>query len=91
MGIWESIGIYLGYALALYADFYEFNHVIILGRCTSGRGGDIILTGVKAVLESEFPSLLSRIHLHLPDEQIRRIGQSVAAASLPVILKRSIA
>ena len=32
--IWESIGIYLGYALAHYADFYDIKHVLILGRCT---------------------------------------------------------
>jgi hypothetical protein len=29
--------------------------------------------------------LNERIQLHLPDEKVRRIGQSVAAASLPVI------
>ena len=36
--IWQSMGIYLGYALAHYAEFYEMKHVLILGRCTSGRG-----------------------------------------------------
>ncbi len=49
--IWESMGIYLGYSLAHYADFYEIKHVLILGRCTSGRGGDLLLAGAKAVLE----------------------------------------
>jgi predicted NBD/HSP70 family sugar kinase len=43
--IWQSMGIYLGYALAHYADFYEIKHVLILGRCTSGKGGDLILNG----------------------------------------------
>jgi predicted NBD/HSP70 family sugar kinase len=83
--IWESMGIYLGYGLAHYANFYEMKHVLILGRCTSGRGGDLLLAGVKAVLRSEFPELAARIQIHLPDEKIRRIGQSVAAASLPVL------
>lgn len=83
--IWQSMGIYLGYGLAHYADFYDIKHVLILGRCTSGRGGQVLLEGAKTVLRSEFPELLERIQLHLPDESIRRIGQSVAAASLPAL------
>jgi predicted NBD/HSP70 family sugar kinase len=83
--IWESMGIYLGYGLAHYADFYDIQHVLILGRCTSGRGGDLLLEGAKKVLNSEFPDLANRIQLHLPDEKIRRIGQAVAAASLPAL------
>ena len=81
--IWQSMGIYLGYGLAHYADFYDIKHILILGRCTSGRGGNLLLEGAEAVLKSEFPELFERIQLHLPDEKIRRIGQSVAAASLP--------
>jgi predicted NBD/HSP70 family sugar kinase len=83
--IWQSIGVYLGYGLAHYADFYDIKHVLILGRCTSGRGGDIILEGAKVVLQSEFPELSERIHIQLPDEKSRRVGQSIAAASLPVL------
>jgi predicted NBD/HSP70 family sugar kinase len=83
--IWQSMGIYLGYGIAHYADFYDIKHVLILGRCTSGHGGDLLLEGAKKVFEVEFPELLTRIELHLPDEKIRRVGQSVAAASLPVI------
>jgi predicted NBD/HSP70 family sugar kinase len=83
--IWESMGIFLGYGLAHYADFYDIKHILILGRCTSGRGGDLLLAGAKAVLASEFPELAARIQIHLPDEKKRRIGQSVAAASLPEI------
>ena len=81
--IWQSMGIYLGYGLAHYADFYDIQHVLILGRCTSGRGGELLLEGAEAVLETEFPELFEQIQLHLPDEKIRRIGQAVAAASLP--------
>ena len=83
--IWQSMGTYLGYGLAHYADFYDIKHVLILGRCTSGRGGDLLLEEAKQVFEAEFPELLERIALHLPDEKVRRVGQSVAAASLPVI------
>lgn len=81
--IWECMGIYLGYGLAHYAEFYDIKHVLILGRCTSGRGGDILLEGAHKVLNGEFPELAKRIHVQLPDEKSRRVGQSIAAASLP--------
>jgi predicted NBD/HSP70 family sugar kinase len=83
--IWETIGVYLGYALAHYADFYDIKHVLILGRCTSGQGGDLIITNAINVLEAEFPELLTKINLQLPDEKSRRVGQSIAAASLPAL------
>jgi len=79
------MGVYLGYGIAHYANFYDIRHVLILGRCTSGRGGDLLLEGAKEVLKAEFPELLAKIALHLPDEKIRRVGQSVAAASLPAL------
>jgi len=81
--IWQSMGVYLGYGLAHYADFYDFKHVLIVGRCTSGCGGELIVKGAKAVLEAEFPELSKSITLHLPNEKYRRLGQAVAAASLP--------
>jgi predicted NBD/HSP70 family sugar kinase len=83
--IWQSMGVYMGYGLAHYADFYELNYVLILGRCTSGTGGQLILDGANAVLQAEFPQLASQIHVQLPDERSRRVGQSIAAASLPAI------
>jgi predicted NBD/HSP70 family sugar kinase len=83
--IWESMGVYMGYTLAHYAEFYPLKHVLILGRCTSGRGGTLILDGARAVLESEFPEVCARVNIQLPDEKIRRIGQSIAAASLPAL------
>jgi len=81
--IWESIGVYLGYTAAQYADFYDIKHFLILGRCTSGRGGEIILDKAREVMASEFPELAEKIALQLPDEKSRRVGQSIAAASLP--------
>jgi predicted NBD/HSP70 family sugar kinase len=83
--IWQTIGIYLGYAIAHYADFYDLRYVLILGRCTSGRGGTLILEGANAVLKGEFPDLAARLNIQLPDEKSRRVGQSIAAASLPEI------
>ncbi len=82
--IWETMGVYLGYTLAHYAGFYDLQHVLILGRCTSGRGGDLLLEGAQRVLRAEFPALAGRLHLHLPDEKSRRVGQAIAAASLPL-------
>lgn len=86
-GIWESIGIYAGYGIAHYADFYDLKHLLILGRVTSGSGGGIILDNARRVLEIEFPDLAAKIALHLPDESSRRVGQAVAAASLPAAVK----
>jgi predicted NBD/HSP70 family sugar kinase len=83
--IWQSMGCYMGYAIAHYADFYPLKHVLILGRCTSGSGGQIILDGATQVLLAEFPDLAARIRIQLPDEKSRRVGQSIAAASLPTI------
>jgi predicted NBD/HSP70 family sugar kinase len=85
--IWHSMGIYLGYTLAHYADFYDIKHVLILGRCTSGRGGELILSQAQKVLQAEFPELAEKIHVQLPDEKSRRVGQSIAAASLPELKK----
>lgn len=84
--IYETIGVYLGYAIAHYADFYDFEHMLILGRVTTGHGGDIVLEKAREVLAEEFPDL-DKIKLHVPDEKSRRIGQAVAAASLPIIRK----
>jgi predicted NBD/HSP70 family sugar kinase len=83
--IWQTMGCYLGYGIAHYADFYELRHVLILGRCTSGSGGKYILDGALEVLKTDFPELADRVNIQLPDEKSRRVGQAIAAASLPVI------
>jgi predicted NBD/HSP70 family sugar kinase len=81
--IWESIGVYLGYTIAHYAEFYDLKHLLILGRVSSGRGGEVILQKANSVLRVEFPALAEQISISLPDENFRRLGQSVVAASLP--------
>lgn len=87
LNIWETLGIYLGYGIAHYSDFYEIKHALILGRVTSGNGGNIMLEKAREVLAAEFPEKHDAIQMHLPDEKTRRVGQAVAAASLPKITK----
>ncbi len=83
--IYDTIGAYFGYAIAYYSEFYDIKHVLIMGRVTSGEGGVILLQRAQEVLDREFPELAEKIKLHIPDEKSRRVGQSVAAASLPEI------
>jgi predicted NBD/HSP70 family sugar kinase len=83
--IYETIGTYFGYAVAHLAEFYDLENVLILGRVTSGPGGDVIIAGAKEVLKAEFPELADRIAFHIPDEKQKRHGQAVAAASLPAL------
>ena len=83
--IYDTIGAYFGYAIAFYTEFYDIKHVLIMGRVTSGEGGTILLERAQEVLDKEFPELAEKIQLHIPDESSRRVGQSVAAASLPEI------
>jgi len=81
--IYQTIGTYLGYGVAHFSDFYQIQHVLILGRVTSGQGSDLILDGARKVLASEFPELRDSIEFHTLDEKEKRHGQAVAAASLP--------
>jgi predicted NBD/HSP70 family sugar kinase len=83
--IYETIGTYLGYAVANFTEFYDLENILILGRVTSGPGGDIIIAGANEVLRLEFPELLGKIAFHIPDEKDKRHGQAVAAASLPKV------
>lgn len=83
--IYETIGAYFGYAVAYYALFYDIKHVLLMGRVSSGEGGSILHKTAQRVLREEFPALAEKITIHLPDESSRRVGQSIAAASLPVI------
>ena len=83
--IYETIGTYFGYTIAYYSLFYDIKHVLIMGRVTSGAGGTILLDKANEVLKTEFPELAKKVQLHIPDEKARRVGQSVAAASLPAI------
>jgi len=83
--IYETIGVWFGYTIANYADFYDFRNLLALGRVMSGEGGDLILQVAKKVLAEEFPEVAERIRFHIPDEKEKRHGQAIAAASLPAI------
>jgi hypothetical protein len=75
----------MGYGVAHFASFYDLRHVLVLGRVTSGPGGDDIVLGARRVLDVEFPELARRIAFHVPDEHDKRHGQAIAAASLPTL------
>ncbi len=81
--IFLSIGCYLAHTLLLYSKFYDLKYVLILGRVASGKGGEILIEECKRVLKEDHPALAEQISVMLPDEKMRRVGQSVAAASLP--------
>ncbi len=80
--IYEDIGIYLAHTIPCYAKFYDIKHMLLLGRVMGGKGGDIILATCKQVLAEEYPEFAT-LDIGLPDETNRRVGQSIAAASLP--------
>jgi len=77
--IYAAIGTYLGHTLPWYRVFYDFDTVLLLGRVTSGRGGELIISTARKILQTLAPE----ITLAMPDEKARRVGQCVAAASLP--------
>jgi predicted NBD/HSP70 family sugar kinase len=81
--VYETIGTALGYGVAHYMDFYDMKHMLVLGRVTTGAGGDIMIERAQEVLHAEFPEQAGQVSISLPDEKSRRVGQSIAAASLP--------
>ena len=83
--IFETLGAYFGYTVVLYAQFYDLDYIMLMGRVMSGKGGDTILRITNEILESEYPELAAKCVVTLPDEKMRRVGQAVAAASLPKI------
>ena len=83
--IYQSIGVYLGHSLAYYYQAYGFRYVLLLGRVMSGKGGDLLMETCQQVLNDEYPEIASTFQLTLPDEYFRRVGQSMAVASLPEI------
>jgi len=80
--IYETIGTCFGYSIAFYADFYEIRNLLILGRVTSGKGGEIIIEKAEEVLKAEYPELAEKVTIRTPDEKDKRHGQAIAAASL---------
>ena len=83
LAVFRDIGVYLGHTLPLYASVYDLKHLLVLGRVASGIGGEQIIAACRRVLAEEYPALA--VSVTLPDEQFRRVGQSMAAASLPEV------
>lgn len=81
--VYESIGCYLGHTLPYYYQTYGFRYVLLLGRVMSGKGGDLLIETCNRVLAEEYPDIADKFQLKLPDEYFRRVGQSMAVASLP--------
>ena len=85
IAVFETIGAYLAYTTVLYSQFYNIEYMMLLGRVMSGKGGDTILRVCNEILRDEYPELAAKCSVTLPDEKMRRVGQSVAAASLPKV------
>jgi predicted NBD/HSP70 family sugar kinase len=83
--IYRTLGVYLGYGVAHYARFYPLRHALVLGRVTTGAGGDLMLDEARRVLAVDFADLADRVTFHMPDEKNKRHGQAIAAASLPAL------
>ena len=83
--VYLQIGRFLAHAVPWYNEFYDYENLMILGRVTSGLGGSVILESAKAMLKEVYPEWAEKIDLFMPDEKARRLGQSVAAAQIPVI------
>merc|ERR1711937_700387 len=82
--IYETVGVYLGYGLAQYCEFYKIEHVMILGRVSKGDGGDLMLKTASEVLKAEFPDL-PEITYHTAADHFKAVGQCIAAAALPTV------
>merc|ERR1711907_648476 len=78
--IYETVGVYLGYGVAMYCEHYKIDHLMILGRVSTGEGGQVMLDKAKEVLMTEFPQY-GHIQFHTPDEHFKRVGQCIAAAA----------
>ena len=85
--VYLEIGRFLAHAIPWYNEFYDYENMMILGRVTSGLGGEIILESAKRMLKDVYPEWAEKIDIFMPDEKARRLGQSVAAAQIPVIKK----
>ena len=83
--IFVTIGTYFAHTIYLYAQFYDLRWLLVLGRVASGIGGDLLIAECSRVLREEYPALAEKITVMLPDEKARRVGQSIAAASLPEV------
>ena len=84
LNVFRSIGTAFGYTVAGFCEFYPvIGTAVIMGRVTSGVGGDLICREANRVLADVFPGLETTVAV--PDDSLRRHGQAVAAATLAEI------
>jgi len=83
--VYLLIGRYLAASAAWYREFYDFSNLMVLGRVTSGFGGEILLHAARTGLAAIDPALAEKTDVFMPDENARRLGQSVAAAQIPAL------
>mgnify|MGYP002675005957 CR=1 FL=1 len=70
---YKEFGKRLSSAIRLYHRFLDFENVILLGRVMTGYGGEVL----KKEAEEELRD--TKIKIHVPDEEKRRLGQSYVA------------
>lgn len=79
--LYTMLGTNLGHTVPWYREFYDYDHLLILGRVTSGRGGEILLATARETVRKFYPEYAD-ITISMPDEKAKRLGQAVAAAAL---------
>ncbi len=79
--LYQRLGENLGHSVVWYREFYDMDHLLILGRVTTGKGGDLILSTAQETVAKIYPDHAD-VHISMPDEKAKRLGQAVAAAAL---------
>lgn len=75
--VFADIGIYLGYSIPFFCEFFEFECLSLQGGVVAGAHGGVIVESAKAVLASEFPELFSKIRF-LGGAEIRSQADTAA-------------
>jgi len=83
--IFTYMGCCFAHMLPLADLFLDIEHVYLIGRLVSGKGGEVFVQECQRVLNEDYPDHAAKMTLWLPDENDRRVSQSVAAASLPIV------
>ena len=84
--IYETIGVYFGYAIAHYAEFYEIRNLLVLGRVSSGEGGgDHHSPERRTCCGKSSPRWPKRSSSERPTKKASATARPSAAASLPVL------
>ena len=82
--LYKDIGIHLGYAIAYYSEFYQIDHVLLLGRALVGKCGKLVKDMAERVLSDEFENLKG-LQIILPSDNKLKLEQSVVASTLTPI------